>query len=442
MKKIFFYIMFAVAGLSLQSCLHDDDEIFDKSAAERINEAVANAKEVLTSSQEGWVMHYYAGREYAYGGLNLAMKFTDGKVQMYNETATNKDGSYKSVVSTYKITRDQGPVLAFDTYNDLLHIYGDPAGSGAPTDVDGWEADYEFVIMNISEDQNTITLKGKKFNNTIVLERLTRPVAEYFDAASKMAESLTNTGILAYTVGDKRAKFYPGSSEYSVKYVDDKGEVASLTVPYTSTDKGLLFNEPIELFGDTLKGINAKDTATVNDVLTANTIVVSNDESKTFSLSNDLSDIFQKGNWYLALSNMGEVAGPGLQSFIDGCKDSEGEDVNYCYIGTYKGYYGFYFLSGGKYNGVATFAVDAPINEPDVITFDFNGYDSSTLGFSNGEYYADKCNFEDAYTPFLSTFKLSTDDVNNPTVMTLTDQNNAKNVIKLVKEPVLYPGKH
>ena len=84
MKKIFFYIMFAVAGLSLQSCLHDDDEIFDKSAAERINEAVANAKEVLTSSQEGWVMHYYAGREYAYGGLNLAMKFTDGKVQMYN----------------------------------------------------------------------------------------------------------------------------------------------------------------------------------------------------------------------------------------------------------------------------------------------------------------------------------------------------------------------
>lgn len=439
MKKIFFYIMFAVAGLSLQSCLHDDDEIFDKSAAERINEAVANVKEVLTSSQEGWVMHYYVGQEYAYGGLNLAMKFTDGKVQMYNETAQNSDGSYKSVVSTYKITRDQGPVLAFDTYNDLLHVYGDPAGSG-PTDVDGWEADYEFVVMNISEDQNTITLQGKKFHNTIVLERLTRPVAEYFDAATKMAESLTNAGVLAYTVGDKKAKFYPGSSEYSVKYVDDKGEAASLTVPYTSTDKGILFNEPIELFGDTLKGINAKDTATVNDALTAKTIVASNDESKIFSLSKDLNDIFQANNWYLAMSNMGEVAGPGLQSFIDGCKESEGEVVNTCYIGTYSGNYGFYFLSG-RFKGMATFAVDAPISEPDVITFDFNGYDS-TFGFSNGQYYATYCNFGDAYTPFLSTFKLSADDVNNPTVMTLTDQNNAKNVIKLVKEPVLVPGEH
>ncbi len=439
MKKIFFYIMFAVAGLSLQSCLHDDDEIFDKPAAERINEAVANAKEVLTSSQEGWVMHYYVGQEYAYGGLNLAMKFTDGKVQMYNETAKKSDGSYISAVSTYKITRDQGPVLAFDTYNDLLHVYGDPAGSG-PTEVDGWEADYEFVIMNISEDQNTITLKGKKFNNTIVLERLNRPIAEYLDAATKMAESLTNAGILAYTVGDKKAKFYPGSSEYSVKYVDDNGEVASLTVPYTSTDKGVLFNEPIVLFGDTLKGINAKDTATVNDVLTANTIVASNDESKVLSISHDLSDIFQANNWYLALSNMGEVAGPGLQSFIDGCKESEGEVVNTCYIGTYSGNYGFYFLSG-RFKGMATFAVDAPINEPDVITFDFNGYDS-TSGFSNGSYYATYCNFGDAYTPFLSTFKLSADDVNNPTVMTLTDQNNAKNVIKLVKEPVLVPGEH
>lgn len=439
MKKIFFYIMFAVAGLSLQSCLHDDDEIFDKPAAERINEAVANIKKVLTSSQEGWVMHYYVGQEYAYGGLNLAMKFTDGKVQMYSEVAQNSDDSYKSVVSTYKITRDQGPVLAFDTYNDLLHVYGDPAGNG-PTDVDGWEADYEFVVMNISEDQNTITLKGKKFYNTIVLERLNRPIAEYLDAATKMAESLTNAGILAYTVGDKKAKFYPGSSEYAVKYVDDKGEAASLSVPYTSTDKGILFNEPIVLFGDTLKGINAKDTATVNNVLTANTIVASNDESKTFSLSNDLNDIFQKGNWYLALSNMGEVAGPGLQSFIDGCKESEGEVVNTCYIGTYSGYYGFYFLSG-RFKGMATFAVDAPINEPDVITFDFNGYDS-TFGFSNGSYYATYCNFGDAYTPFLSTFKLSADDVNNPTVMTLTDQNNAKNVIKLVKEPVLVPGEH
>lgn len=200
MKKIFLYIIMAVTGLSLQSCLHDDNEVFEKSAAERINEAVANTKRVLTSSEYGWVMHYYAGREYAYGGINLAMKFGDGKVDMYNETAKS-GGVYPSVTSTYKITRDQGPVLAFDTYNYMIHVYGDPAGG--PTEVDGYEADYEFVIMSISEDENTIMLQGKKFGNTMMMERLTCP-ADYGKMTSKDKSWTVDVEHMAWT---NQAKF-------------------------------------------------------------------------------------------------------------------------------------------------------------------------------------------------------------------------------------------
>lgn len=433
MKKIYFYIMLAVAGLSLQSCLHDNDEVFDKSAAERINEAVESAHKVLTSSEKGWVLHYYAGREYAYGGLNLAMKFTDSKVTMYNETAKNADGSYMSAVSTYKITRDQGPVLAFDTYNDLLHAYGDPAGSSAPTDVDGWEADYEFVIMNVSEDENTIVLQGKKFGNRMVLERLDRDIEDYFAVSSKMSDCATSN-ILALQVGDKKAKFYPGSVSYTVKYVGDEGDVEELDVPFVSTAKGVIFNEPIELFGETIEGINLTDTATVDGELTAGGYCYSNDASKTFSVSKDLSDIFQAGNWYLAQSNMGEVAGPGFKSFVDECLESEGEVVTYCYVGTYQGTYGLFFLSALRYWGVGGFVVDAPIDQPDVITF------SEGTGAGNDVYYTKFCNFGDAKEPFYNTFKLTTDNVDDPTEFTLTDVNNPKNVIKLVKNLVLYPG--
>lgn len=433
MKKIYFYIMLAVAGLSLQSCLHDNDEVFDKSAAERINEAVEHVKTVLTSSEKGWVLHYYAGREYAYGGLNLAMKFTEGKVTMYNQTAQNADGSYMSAVSTYKMTRDQGPVLAFDTYNDLLHVYGDPAGGNAPTDVDGWEADYEFVVMSVSDDENTIVLQGKKFGNRMVLERLDRDIEDYFAASDKMSECATSN-ILALTVGDKKAKFYPGDVAYEVKYVNDEGEVETLDVPYVSTDKGVIFNEPVELFGETIEGINLTDTATVDGVLTAGGFVYSNDASKSLAVSKDLSDIFQAGNWYLAQSNMGEVAGPGFKSFVDECLDGEGEVVTYCYVGSYNGNYGLYFLSAQRYWGVGGFVVDAPFDEPDVITF------SEGVGTGNDVYYSNYCNFGDAKAPFYNTFKLTTDDVDNPTEFTLTDVNNPKNVIKLVKDLVLYPG--
>ena len=435
MKKILFYLIFAVTGLSLQSCLHDNDEVFANSAAERINEAVANAKKVLTSSQEGWVLHYYAGRNYAYGGLNLAMKFGEGKVKMYNQTATYDD-AYLSEVSTYKITRDQGPVLAFDTFNDLLHVYGDPAGSGAPTDVDGWEADYEFVIMNISDDENTITLKGKKFGNIMILERLTRPVEEYFDAAEKMSACLKDAGVLTCTTGEKKIKFYPTSSGYTVKYVDDKGEEVAVDAPSTSTDKGIIFNKPIEVYDEQIVGINVTDTVTVENKLTAKSMTISNDESKAITRSKDLNDLFQTGNWYITQSNMGEFGGPGFKSFVDGCKESENEVVSYCYIGTYNNYYGFYFLSAMKYKGVAVFSVEAPMSTPDMIKFELFGYTG------NGNYYTKHCNFDAAYEPFLSTFKLSVDNVDEPTMWTLTDQNNAKNVIKLVKEPVLNPGQH
>ena len=85
MKKILLYTFMAVMALTMQSCLHDNDEVFDQSAAERIDAAIAKAEQVLLSSQNGWVLHYYAGQEYAYGGLNLAMKFKDGKVTMYQE---------------------------------------------------------------------------------------------------------------------------------------------------------------------------------------------------------------------------------------------------------------------------------------------------------------------------------------------------------------------
>ena len=87
MKRTLLYTLMAVVALTMQSCLHDDNDVFDKSAADRIDAAVATAEEVLLSSQNGWVLHYYAGQEYAYGGLNLAMKFKDGKVTMYQEGA-------------------------------------------------------------------------------------------------------------------------------------------------------------------------------------------------------------------------------------------------------------------------------------------------------------------------------------------------------------------
>ena len=63
MYKICTYFLLALVTLSAPSCLKDSKTIFDKSPAERLDEAVRVNKELLESSPEGWIMHYYAGKD-------------------------------------------------------------------------------------------------------------------------------------------------------------------------------------------------------------------------------------------------------------------------------------------------------------------------------------------------------------------------------------------
>lgn len=428
MKKLFLYIMFAAVGLGLQSCLHDNDEIFEQSAAERINTAIESAEKVLTSAEKGWVMHYYLGHDYTYGGINITMSFKNGKVTMREAGVVDAAGEYVALTSTYKLTRDQGPVLAFDTYNDMLHNWGDPDKdkNGAPTEVDGWEADYEFVIMSISEDENTIKLKGKKYGNTIIMERLKIDASEYLNAADAVEEGMSQFAVMKYVDGSFTAKFMYGDN-YTISYINENGEKETLTVPYTFTDEGVLFNQPITLGDNIISGILYVDGA--------ESLPLIDTKGLSITVSTDPVDVFQAGSWYLAASNLGEVGKPALLGFTDACMKEEGEAVNYCFIGTYNyrgtSAFGYWFNSGG-YVGACEFSVET--EGEDLITFGNAGF------VGNGSYYNTKCNFSSAIAPFFSTFKLTNDDAKNPTYFILTDVNNDKNVMKLVKDQVLIPA--
>ena len=54
MKHIFIAIVCLLGSMSLQSCLHDDKEFFDESAANRIESTVENTQKILDYSENGW----------------------------------------------------------------------------------------------------------------------------------------------------------------------------------------------------------------------------------------------------------------------------------------------------------------------------------------------------------------------------------------------------
>lgn len=168
MKKIYLAIMCATAGLSLQSCLHDDKEYFAESAANRIENTVENTQKILESADNGWQLHYFTGEGYTGGGYTFLLKFQNGKVTVAGDPQLAT--STERATSSYGVDRSMGPVLTFNTYNSILHLLGTPTYSN----IQGEQGDWEFVVTKLTQD--SIYVRGKKWGNDMVFTRLAEDI--------------------------------------------------------------------------------------------------------------------------------------------------------------------------------------------------------------------------------------------------------------------------
>ena len=182
-NKIFFVATVAASLAVLPSCKNEVDDLFDQSAAERIEQAMTDYREALCSAENGWEMLYFAnGSEQGY---NLLCKFNeDGSVKFAAKNEFSSAGKYAEEVSLFEMISDNGPVLTFNTYNNLFHIFADPNDIPSTGEDDetgyGHEGDYEFVVHEATADQ--ILLKGKKYGISIYLRKLPADLAweDYF----------------------------------------------------------------------------------------------------------------------------------------------------------------------------------------------------------------------------------------------------------------------
>lgn len=182
-NKIFFVATVAASLAVLPSCKNEVDDLFDQSAAERIEQAMTDYREALCSAENGWEMLYFAnGSEQGY---NLLCKFNeDGSVKFAARNEFSSAGKYAEEVSLFEMIADNGPVLTFNTYNNLFHIFADPNDIPSTGEDDetgyGHEGDYEFVVHEATADQ--ILLKGKKYGISIYLRKLPADLAweDYF----------------------------------------------------------------------------------------------------------------------------------------------------------------------------------------------------------------------------------------------------------------------
>ena len=221
-KIIKLSLLLLALPLLMTSCLKEDNEVFGESSSKRLQQALEEARTVLRSSENGWVMDYYIGDDSSYGGYAFTVKFDSLTVPASSELSKGASTSY------YKLTTDNGPVLTFDTYNDVFHALATPSAGN----YEGNHADYEFQIVSATPE--LVVMRGRRTNNYVYLHPLTTTPEEYL--ANVSAE---------FDINNRQVAFYSTTDS-----------TYSSNCAFTFTDTGVRFNAPVEAFGKTLSNLS------------------------------------------------------------------------------------------------------------------------------------------------------------------------------------------
>lgn len=293
MKKIYNILFALIAVLSFTSCSTDIDEVFDKSSAERVNDAIAEYKTVLTSAENGWLMKYYPKANTKYGGYNLLLKFgTDGNVTAMSDAL----GADTKATSHYKLEQSASIVLSFDEYNKVIHFFSDPANpAGIGNNGKGMEGDLEFRVLTATAD--SVVMLGKKRGTKIVMTPMAKD-ADWTETINQIDDLEQEMQFPKYTCEVNDAKYVATTSYRTITFTSSNAEDGSTTIPYIVTDKGIEFYKPITLNGVTIKGFNYKGGDNYEFESTDAAV-------KMLGVVPPISEQVISGDWFFSVANMG-----------------------------------------------------------------------------------------------------------------------------------------
>ena len=267
-NKITKYILLAFTCLGLQACLFQEDDIFEKSSANRAAENVAELQELLVNVPNGWKMEYYPGTDYSMGGITLLCRFDGNNVTLMSEVGSVKTASGKEASSLYKVTSEESTVLTFDSFNEFIHCFSEPI-MGMNTNLEG---DYEFVYMG--QEDNKVILQGRRYHNTMVMTPLTQGV-NWKDYIGQLNLIEREAFLKTYSLmvgGQEVGNAVRTSHLFSLTV---EGQTSS-SVPFIYTPEGIRFKDEITIQGKTVQNFvwNKEDmTFTSSDEETADVVL-------------------------------------------------------------------------------------------------------------------------------------------------------------------------
>ena len=250
--------MVAVVSTAFTSCRFEDEDLFDESPALRIEHTGDKLQQILTEAPNGWVMQYFCGKDISqFEGFNLFAKFDkNGKVTFAGNHRYLRDGNankYTEAVSTYNLQKEDGLVLEFSTWNDVLTPFSDPVSPWlAPTYVvkngEGMHGDHNFCVLTIND--NEVIMIGQRHQATVRLVKCDRTWTQYIDDTEAMKQKIWSDDIHSLYVMDDEETLYMDNAKTVNKhdgvfrFCDDlvyRNAVKADSVAFVFTPKGLRF---------------------------------------------------------------------------------------------------------------------------------------------------------------------------------------------------------
>lgn len=427
MKKIFNLLFISLAVILYSACTPEEEDLFDASSANRMEAALKADKDVLTSPSNGWLMEYYPSPSQTYGGYNILVSFTpDGKTTVASDVASATD----KVTSTYSLKQSAGAVLSFDTHNEIMHFFSDPANpSGIGRPGKGMEGDFEFTIMEATKDK--VVLMGKKNLSKIIMTPLAEGVvwADYLTKIQKNEDEMYFSDY-TYEAGNVSAKAKVSYRNFKITY-EKEGVTVTDEAPYIVTPTGFKFYEPLTIGGVEVSELIYKGQSGSNYEF-----VSADGNAKLNGLLSPINEVLISGDWYFAYSKLGAY---GQQCWDLVKQGIAGENETLYFVNLHAGtqlIFGSLPIGGDSYyKGILGY--DYELIGDNEIQFEFNGSADDNGGF----YFTNIPGFKYILYPLIGTFELKANDPKNPTLITLQDKEEPTNTIVLSKTAIYYPDK-
>ncbi|MBQ7441629.1 MAG: DUF4302 domain-containing protein [Prevotella sp.] len=243
MKRItYLSILMMLFTFALQSCLKDQEDVFDRASSLRLQDALENTHKTLTA-QGLWTLDFYPRAEYYYGGYHMVFKFENEKVTGWRikeeeEMLNESSDIILTDESDYSMKDDFGPVLSFDTYNDVIHYFSTPRNTSAW--YQAMQGDFEFVVDSVGKD--CIKMHGKKSQNTMYLRAFNGDPEEYLTKAAYNKDEFIYAGA---HINDMAISF---DLDYR-QVVLNAGTENAREVGFCFTADGMRLCEPITING-------------------------------------------------------------------------------------------------------------------------------------------------------------------------------------------------